>query len=76
GKTGFGASFVHAARLRGERCLYFSFEESPDQVVMAPDACQAAAAAALRKPIGTSRTRTASDGSWHPEGGVINTAIG
>lgn len=33
GKTSFGASFVHAACLRGEKCLYFSFEESPDQIV-------------------------------------------
>jgi len=33
GKTSFGVSFVHAACLRGEKCLYFSFEESPDQIV-------------------------------------------
>lgn len=33
GKTSFGASFVNAACLRGEKCLYFSFEESPDQIV-------------------------------------------
>ncbi|RXE56132.1 KaiC 1 [Methanoculleus taiwanensis] len=33
GKTSFGASFVQAACLRGEKCLYFSFEESPDQIV-------------------------------------------
>ncbi|MDN7024486.1 circadian clock protein KaiC [Methanoculleus sp. FWC-SCC1] len=33
GKTSFGASFAHAACLRGEKCLYFSFEESPDQIV-------------------------------------------
>ncbi|MDT8358344.1 MAG: circadian clock protein KaiC [Methanomicrobiaceae archaeon] len=33
GKTSFAASFAHAACLRGERCLYFSFEESPDQIV-------------------------------------------
>lgn len=32
GKTTFGAAFVEAACARGERCLYFSFEESPDQV--------------------------------------------
>lgn len=33
GKSTFGASFVDAACGRGERCLYFAFEESPDQVV-------------------------------------------
>jgi circadian clock protein KaiC len=33
GKSTFGASFVDAACDRGERCLYFAFEESPDQIV-------------------------------------------
>ena len=33
GKSTFGASFVDAACARGESCLYFAFEESPDQVV-------------------------------------------
>jgi circadian clock protein KaiC len=33
GKSIFGAAFVDAGCRRGERCLYFSFEESPDQVV-------------------------------------------
>lgn len=33
GKSTFGAAFVAAACERGERCLYFAFEESPDQVV-------------------------------------------
>lgn len=33
GKSTFGASFVDAACLRGQRCLYFAFEESPDQVM-------------------------------------------
>ena len=33
GKSTFGASFVDAACARGQRCLYFAFEESPDQVV-------------------------------------------
>jgi circadian clock protein KaiC len=33
GKSTFGAAFVAAACARGERCLYFGFEESPDQVV-------------------------------------------
>jgi circadian clock protein KaiC len=33
GKSTFAASFVDAACSRGERCLYFAFEESPDQVV-------------------------------------------
>ena len=33
GKSTFGAAFVAAACDRGERCLYFAFEESPDQVV-------------------------------------------
>ncbi|MCC7564825.1 MAG: circadian clock protein KaiC [Methanomicrobiaceae archaeon] len=33
GKTSFGASFGDAACLRGEKCLYFAFEESPDQIV-------------------------------------------
>ena len=33
GKSTFGAAFVAAACERAERCLYFAFEESPDQVV-------------------------------------------
>ena len=33
GKSTFAASFVDAACKRGECCLYFAFEESPDQVV-------------------------------------------
>jgi circadian clock protein KaiC len=33
GKSTFGAAFAAAACDRGERCLYFAFEESPDQVV-------------------------------------------
>ena len=33
GKSTFGVSFVDAACRRGEHCLYFTFEESPDQVV-------------------------------------------
>jgi circadian clock protein KaiC len=33
GKSTFGAAFADAACGRGERCLYFAFEESPDQVV-------------------------------------------
>jgi circadian clock protein KaiC len=33
GKSTFGAVFVDAACERGERSLYFAFEESPDQVV-------------------------------------------
>jgi circadian clock protein KaiC len=33
GKTSFGAGFADAACRRGERCLFFSFEESPDQIV-------------------------------------------
>jgi circadian clock protein KaiC len=33
GKTSLGAHFVDAACARGERCLYFSFEESPRQLV-------------------------------------------
>ncbi len=33
GKTSFGASFLNAVCLRGEKCLYFSFEESRDQIV-------------------------------------------
>lgn len=32
GKSTFGATFVDAACRRGERCLYFAFEESPDQI--------------------------------------------
>ncbi len=32
GKTSIAASFVHAACERGERCLYFAFEESPAQL--------------------------------------------
>jgi len=33
GKSTFGASFVEAASARGEKSLYFAFEESPDQIV-------------------------------------------
>jgi len=33
GKTSMAAHFVDAACQRGERCLYFSFEESPGQMV-------------------------------------------
>ncbi len=33
GKSTFAAAFADAACKRGERCLYFAFEESPDQVV-------------------------------------------
>jgi circadian clock protein KaiC len=33
GKTTLGCSFVNAACARGERCLYFAFEESPSQIV-------------------------------------------
>src|ERR1700680_1663449 len=33
GKTSVAAHFVNAACRRGERCLYFAFEESPRQVV-------------------------------------------
>lgn len=33
GKTIFGASFVDAACKRGERAIYFSFEESKEQII-------------------------------------------
>jgi circadian clock protein KaiC len=33
GKTSLAAYFVNAACERGERCLYFSFEESPGQLI-------------------------------------------
>lgn len=33
GKTTFGASFVDAACMRGERCLFFVFEESAAQII-------------------------------------------
>jgi circadian clock protein KaiC len=33
GKTSLAAHFAHAACQRKERCLYFSFEESPSQVI-------------------------------------------
>ena len=33
GKTIIAANFAHAACTRGERCLFFSFEESPDQII-------------------------------------------
>jgi circadian clock protein KaiC len=33
GKTSIAAHFVDAACQRGERCVYFAFEESPDQLV-------------------------------------------
>ncbi len=33
GKTSFASNFVDAACRRGERCIYFAFEESPSQIV-------------------------------------------
>jgi len=33
GKSTFSAWFANAACERGERCLYFAFEESPDQII-------------------------------------------
>jgi circadian clock protein KaiC len=33
GKTSFAAHFAHAAARRGERAMYFTFEESPSQIV-------------------------------------------
>jgi circadian clock protein KaiC len=33
GKSTFGAWFANAVCERGERCLYFAFEESPDQII-------------------------------------------
>jgi circadian clock protein KaiC len=33
GKTSLAAHFVHETCRRGERCLYFAFEESPSQLV-------------------------------------------
>ncbi len=33
GKTIVAANFAHAATQRGERALYFSFEESPNQII-------------------------------------------
>jgi circadian clock protein KaiC len=33
GKSTFSASFVEAVCKRGERCLYFAFEESPAQII-------------------------------------------
>ena len=33
GKTSVGASFAQAAARRGERVLFFSFEESPNQII-------------------------------------------
>jgi len=33
GKTSLSAAFAVAACLRGERCLYFAFEESPSQII-------------------------------------------
>jgi circadian clock protein KaiC len=33
GKSSLAANFVHAACGRAERCLYFSFEESPGQMI-------------------------------------------
>jgi circadian clock protein KaiC len=33
GKTSIAGSFVNAACLRNERCLFFAFEESPQQIV-------------------------------------------
>jgi circadian clock protein KaiC len=33
GKTSIAATFANEACLRGERCLYFAFEESPQQII-------------------------------------------
>lgn len=33
GKSSLGAAFIHAACVRGEKALYFAFEESPKQIV-------------------------------------------
>jgi len=33
GKSTFAASFIDAACRRGERCLYFAFEEAPEQIM-------------------------------------------
>jgi circadian clock protein KaiC len=33
GKSSIAAHFIDAACQRGERCIYFAFEESPDQIV-------------------------------------------
>jgi circadian clock protein KaiC len=33
GKTSLSSTFAEAACLRGERCLYFAFEESPRQII-------------------------------------------
>jgi circadian clock protein KaiC len=33
GKSSFAAHFANAAAERGERCLYFAFEESPSQIL-------------------------------------------
>jgi len=33
GKTSLSTTFAHAACRRGERCLYFAFEESPRQII-------------------------------------------
>lgn len=33
GKTSVAASFANAACARGEHCIYFAFEESPDQII-------------------------------------------
>ena len=33
GRTSLAAAFADAACLRGERCLYFAFEESPSQII-------------------------------------------
>ena len=33
GKTSLAATFADAACRRGERCLYFAFEESPNQII-------------------------------------------
>ncbi len=33
GKTSIAASFANAACMRGEKCLFFAFEESPHQII-------------------------------------------
>jgi circadian clock protein KaiC len=33
GKTSLAAHFAHAATSRGERCLWFAYEESPSQII-------------------------------------------
>jgi circadian clock protein KaiC len=51
GKSSIGAKFADAACARGETCLYFSFEESPSQIVRNMSSIGVPLAAWVRKGL-------------------------